>query len=145
MKSRLKPRVLDLFEEDKINFLIVRHPLDRILSAFRDRILNPKTDQVKIVSWLYCLYWRIVSSTYWTNWFCLWKARKHTKKMKKYPAQKGEKLPTFSQFLHYITGKDSSSVSVATDWVQTTTRTPTGLPTTPCAVPALWITTGSSN
>ena len=26
--------------------------------------------------------------------------------MKKYPAQKGEKLPTFSQFLQYITGED---------------------------------------
>jgi len=75
VKSRLKPGILDLFEEDQINFLIIRHPLDRILSAFRDRILNQNTYQ----------------------------AKKHSKLMKKYPALKGEKLPTFSQFLQYIT------------------------------------------
>ena len=34
------------------------------------------------------------------------KAKKHSEKIKKYPALKGEKQPTFSQFLQYITGED---------------------------------------
>ena len=47
VKSRLRPSLWDLFEPNQINFLVVRHPLDRILSAFKDRILNQNTDQVK--------------------------------------------------------------------------------------------------
>jgi len=108
VKSRLRPGVLDLFEEDQINFLIVRHPLDRILSAFRDRILNQNTDQ----------------------------AKKHSKMMKKYPALTGESLPTFSQFLQYITGEDSWEV---TDEHSDPHWSPYHSLCSPCAVDYDWI------
>ena len=40
---------LTLMDKDNTAFIIVRHPLDRLISAFTDRILNNQTDQVK--SW----------------------------------------------------------------------------------------------
>ena len=65
--------------------------------------------------------------------------------MKKYPALKGENLPTFSQFLQYITGEDSlgESVSVAiilsVDDHQDPHWTPYHSLCSPCSVDYDWI------
>ena len=42
----LQPRQADILDPNNFAFMIVRHPLDRLISAFTDRILNHKTPQV---------------------------------------------------------------------------------------------------
>ena len=63
---------------DSLSFLVVRHPLDRLISAYRDRILDPGTDQ----------------------------ARQHGPAMLQYgrrgTMQGGQ--PSFGQFLQYVAG-----------------------------------------
>jgi hypothetical protein len=46
MSAASVQRVREVYESgDYFTFTVVRHPLDRILSAFRDRILNGCTAQ----------------------------------------------------------------------------------------------------
>ena len=47
VKDILSADDLTVMDEDNTAFIIVRHPLDRLISAFTDRILNNQTDQVK--------------------------------------------------------------------------------------------------
>ena len=47
VKDILQVDDLTLMDKDNTAFIIVRHPLDRLISAFTDRILNNQTDQVK--------------------------------------------------------------------------------------------------
>ena len=80
VKYRLGLRPLDLLWSDSLSFLLVRHPLDRLVSAYRDRILDPTTDQ----------------------------ARKHSSAMMLFKDMQGvqqEGLPSFSQFLQYVAGE----------------------------------------
>ena len=42
----LQPSQADILDPNNFAFMIVRHPLDRLISAFNDRILNHKTPQV---------------------------------------------------------------------------------------------------
>lgn len=80
VKYRLGLRPLDLLWSDSLSFLLVRHPLDRLVSAYRDRILDPSTDQ----------------------------ARQHSSAMMQFKDMQGllqEGLPSFSQFLQYLAGE----------------------------------------
>ena len=47
VKDILHADELTVMDEENTAFIIVRHPLDRLISAFTDRILNNKTDQVR--------------------------------------------------------------------------------------------------
>ena len=48
MKYKLAPSsTREILQSDYFTFTVVRHPLDRVLSAFRDRILNGCTYQAK--------------------------------------------------------------------------------------------------
>ena len=49
VKDVLSADDLTVMDEDNTAFIIVRHPLDRLISAFTDRILNNQTDQVKFI------------------------------------------------------------------------------------------------
>jgi len=44
--DKLQAHVDAILNTDNFSFIIVRHPLDRLISAFNDRILNLETDQV---------------------------------------------------------------------------------------------------
>ena len=80
VKYRLGLRPLDLLWSDSLSFILVRHPLDRLISAYRDRILDPTTDQ----------------------------ARQHSSAMMQFKDTQNllqEGLPSFSQFLQYVAGE----------------------------------------
>ena len=47
VKDILHADDLTVMDEDNTAFIIVRHPLDRLISAFSDRILDNQTDQVR--------------------------------------------------------------------------------------------------
>ena len=47
VKDFLQVNDLTVMDKDNTAFIIVRHPLDRLISAFTDRILNKQTDQVR--------------------------------------------------------------------------------------------------
>jgi len=47
VQYRLSPSIEEVLRSNETKFLVVRHPFDRLLSAFLDRILNPGTDQAK--------------------------------------------------------------------------------------------------
>ena len=46
--DRLQAHKWDVLDPDNFSFIIVRHPLDRLISAFTDRILNTDTGQVGV-------------------------------------------------------------------------------------------------
>ena len=80
VKYRLGVNPLDLLWSNSLSFIVVRHPLDRLISAYRDRILDPRTDQ----------------------------ARRHSSAMLKFMdnlSSLQKQVPSFSQFLQYIAGK----------------------------------------
>ena len=81
MKSKLAPRhTSDILQSDYFTFTVVRHPFDRVLSAYRDRILKG----------------------------CSYQAKTHIPKMLESSAIKYDKkgcvatFPTFRQFVEYI-------------------------------------------
>ena len=48
VKEELGASNFEALDPDNPSFIIVRHPLDRLASAFNDRILNKDTDQVRL-------------------------------------------------------------------------------------------------
>ena len=81
VKSKLAPRsTRDILQSDYFTFTVVRHPFDRVLSAYRDRILKG----------------------------CTYQAKTHIPKMLGSSAVKYDKkgcvstFPTFRQFVEYI-------------------------------------------
>lgn len=89
--DKLQAHVDAIINTDNFSFIIVRHPLDRLISAFNDRILNLETDQVMFYIFDSNVALSIQSKMYMT-------------KIKKFPAKKDEAQPTFSQFLNLIAG-----------------------------------------
>ena len=98
--DRLQANKWDVLDPDNFAFIVVRHPLDRLISAFTDRILNTDTGQSKY----------------------------HTKRILKHGRNSTQKKPTFNQFLSYIAAggtdthwspyyKDCSPCQVQYDWI----------------------------
>ena len=48
VKEELGASNFEALDPDNPSFIIVRHPLDRLASAFNDRILNKDTDQARL-------------------------------------------------------------------------------------------------
>ena len=62
VKEELGASNFEALDPDNPSFIIVRHPLDRLASAFNDRILNKDTDQARLHITHYTSYSRSMSS-----------------------------------------------------------------------------------
>ena len=89
----LQPSKNDILDPNNFAFMIVRHPLDRLISAFTDRILNHQTPQVCFRKWKLGTFRNVVQ------------AKEHLPNILRYKAAtKNSTVPTFNQFLSYIAG-----------------------------------------
>ena len=62
VKEELGASNFEALDPDNPSFIIVRHPLDRLASAFNDRILNKDTDQVRLHIYTYIILDQCMSS-----------------------------------------------------------------------------------
>ena len=116
VKEELGASNFEALDPDNPSFIIVRHPLDRLASAFNDRILNKDTDQARLQIPIIqepknTIFTLSVSPQLMYLTSPLPQARQHLTKILRYPAIKGQQLPTFSQFLSYVAGDAASDNS----------------------------------
>ena len=114
VKEELGASNFEALDPDNPSFIIVRHPLDRLASAFNDRILNKDTDQVRLHI-AHIIQDQCMSSCTKIKLkitFTSSQARQHLTKILRYPAIRGQQLPTFSQFLSYVAGDADGIIKV---------------------------------